>query len=190
MRIGLTGGIGCGKSTAGQIFQDLGFLRIDCDEVVKREVLTDASVLRQLRDRFGPNVFFADGTLDRARLAERVFASPSELRWLEAVVHPEVSRRWKGRMQEAPDKRWLVEIPLLFEKELQKEFDLVVCVACSPDVQLARLEQRGMTRSQAEQRMAQQLPLARKIELSDCVLSNDGTPDFLREQITRFVGRL
>lgn len=182
MILGLTGGIGCGKSTAGRLFEEMGFGRVDCDALVKDEVLRDPEILSRISEHFGPDVLNSD-QIDRARLAERVFGNTEELRWLESLVHPEVSRRWHARVKELPLRTWVVEIPLLYEKNLEKEFDFVVCVACSGPVQLARLEQRGMTRTQAEQRIAHQLPLARKIELSHFVLSNDGSTEFLRSQI-------
>jgi dephospho-CoA kinase len=188
--MGLTGGLGCGKSTAGKIFAELGFRRIDCDEIVRDEVLTDPKIVSAVAARLGADVLDGDGRINRARVGARVFSNAEALRWLEELVHPEVSLRWKAAIAAAPEARWLVEIPLLFERDLQKEFDLVVCVACSPEIQLARLEQRGMTRTQAEQRIVKQLPLARKIELSDCVLSNDGTPEFLRAQIENLVSRV
>lgn len=188
MILGLTGGIGCGKSTAAQIFESKGFRRIDCDAVVRDEVLTDPAIISQIQARFGSTVLRGDA-VDRVRLGELVFANPHELRWLEALVHPQVSARWRARVAASPTAAWVIEIPLLFEKGLEKGFDFIACVACSPSVQLARLELRGMTRTHAAQRISQQLPLARKIDLSDFVLSNDGAQDFLQRQIDLLVSR-
>lgn len=184
MILGLTGGIGCGKSTAAKQFEELGFRRIDCDEIVRTEVLTDPSIIAAIATHFGTGVMAATGgTVDRSKLARVVFENAAELRWLEELVHPEVHRRWTIQIKEAPDAEWVVEVPLLFERELNKWFDFVVCVACSSGQQLARLEQRGMNRTLAGQRIDRQLPLARKIELSDFVLSNDGTREFLKRQV-------
>ncbi len=184
MILGLTGGIGCGKSTAAKLFEELGFRRIDCDAIVREEVLTAPNIIAAVAGHFGSDVLQAGGrAIDRSNLGRRVFGNADELRWLERLVHPEVHRRWTELVKQAPDLEWVVEIPLLFEKELNKWFDFVVCVACSSPEQLSRLEQRGMNRTLAGQRIAQQLPLDRKIELSDFVLSNDGTPDFLRRQV-------
>jgi dephospho-CoA kinase len=190
MTLGLTGGIGCGKSTAARIFEELGFRRIDTDALVRTEVLTAPAVVERVRDRFGREVLTADGAIDRARLGAVVFGDEAALRWLEELVHPLVRERWQAQVSAAPEAKWVVEIPLLFEKGLENWFDFVVCVACAPSLQLARLEQRGMARMLAEQRISKQLPLVRKIELSDFVLSNDGTPDFLRQQISLLVARL
>lgn len=190
MILGLTGGIGCGKSTAAKLFEELGFRRIDCDEIVRTEVLTDPRIIEAIAERFGGQVMVPGRhVIDRSRLGSVVFANAAELRWLEALVHPEVHRRWTALVKEAPEAEWVVEVPLLFERELNKWFDFVVCVACSSGQQLARLEQRGMNRTLAGQRIDRQLPLARKIELSDFVLSNDGTREFLKRQVELTVVR-
>ena len=172
MILGLTGGMGCGKSTAARFFADHGFRRIDTDAIVRTEVLT------------------ADGAINRAGLARAVFGDDAARLWLEALLHPRVRACWQAQVHEAPAAAWVVEIPLLFENGLENRFDFVVCVACSPSLQLARLEQRGMARTLAEQRISKQLPLVRKTELSDFVLSNDGTPEFLRQQVSLLVARL
>ena len=189
MIVGLTGGMGCGKSTASRLFSELGFRLIDCDAIVREEVLTNPVVLAHLCAHYGASVAPC-GLVDRAVLASKVFANPTELRWLEALVHPEVSKRWRARVATDPDAFWVVEVPLLFEKDLYKLFDFVVCVACAAPSQLARLEKRGVSRELAEQRIAQQLPLSRKVDLSDFVLSNDGSPEFLKSQVTCLASRL
>ncbi|MBP7371832.1 MAG: dephospho-CoA kinase [Opitutaceae bacterium] len=189
MIFGLTGGMGCGKSTAGRLFAELGWRRIDCDALVRDVVLRDPAVVAQIGARFGQGVLAADGQIERARLAEAVFGDDAARLWLEALVHPEVRRHWAGQVQSAPQAMWVVEVPLLFEKNLEKMFDFTVCVACAPDLQLTRLEQRGIERTFALQRISKQLPLARKIELSDFVLSNDGTLDFLRDQVRQLMLR-
>jgi dephospho-CoA kinase len=182
--------MGCGKSTAARFFADHGFRRIDTDALVRTEVLTDPDVVVRIGERFGPGVLAADGAIDRARLGRIVFDDDVARQWLEALLHPLVRARWQAQLLAAPGAAWVVEIPLLFENGLENRFDFVVCVACSPSLQLARLEQRGMARTLAAQRISKQLPLVRKIELSDFVLSNDGTPDFLRQQVSLLVARL
>ena len=96
----------------------------------------------------------------------------------------------RATMRTEPGARWVVEVPLLFEKSLENWFDFMVCVACDPTLQLARLEQRGLDRLLAGKRISKQLPLARKIELSDFVLWNDGSPSFLKAQVDRIVDSL
>ncbi len=181
--------MGCGKSTASRLFSELGFRLIDCDAIVKEEVLVDPAIVARIIGHFGAAVA-PGGCINRSALAAKVFSHPEELRWLEALVHPEVSARWQARVAADPAACWVVEVPLLFEKDLYKLFDFVVCVACSHSQQLVRLEKRGVSRELAEQRIAQQLPLSRKVELSDFVLSNDGTPEFLKSQVTCLAKRL
>jgi dephospho-CoA kinase len=190
MNLGLTGGMGCGKSTAARFFADHGFRRIDADALVRTEVLTAPDVMAAIRERFGRGVLAADGTINRSSLARSIFGDDAARQWLETLLHPRVRALWQAQVRAAPEAAWVVEIPLLFENGLENRFDFVVCVACSPSLQLARLEQRGMARTLAEQRISKQLPLVRKTELSDFVLSNDGTPDFLRQQVSLLAAQL
>jgi dephospho-CoA kinase len=189
MILGLTGGLGCGKSTAAGMFAAHGFATMDSDAIVRNVVLKDAAVIAAIREHFG-NEVLAAGEVDRRQVARRVFADQAALRWLEELVHPRVFVHWRTRLAEAPDKAWVLEVPLLFEKSLQNWFDFTVGVASHSTVQLARLEQRGLPPPLARQRISQQLPLAQKIELADFVLLNDGSLAFLREQVARLVGLL
>jgi dephospho-CoA kinase len=190
MILGLTGGIGCGKSTAARAFERRGFHRIDSDALVRERVLTSASVMAELRVRYAETVFRADGSVDRAALAARVFAEDAEREWLEALTHPVLFALWRETLATDPTARWVVEVPLLFEHALENWFDFTVCVACSPEQQLLRLEQRGLPRLLAGQRISKQLPLARKIELSDFVLWNDGSTTFLQDEVDHLIASL
>ena len=190
MKIGVTGGLGCGKSTAAGLFERRGFHRLDSDRLVRDHVLTRPAVKVQIQRQFGDDMLAADGTINRARLAERVFADEAALRWLEELTHPVLFGLWREAFAADPGAQWAVEVPLLFEKKLENWFDFTVCVACSPTLQLARLEQRGMPRVLAEQRISQQLPLAQKIEQADFVLWNEGSAEFLQDQIDRLISSL
>lgn len=183
MVLGITGGLGCGKSTAARMFEQRGFKRIDSDALVREQVLTMPVVVDAIRARYGTDVVRSDGVVERASLAERVFADEKELRWLEGLTHPLVFGLWRTTLASDPSARWVVEVPLLFEKGLENWFDFTVCVACSPEQQLVRLEQRGLSRSLAGQRISKQFPLARKIELSDFVLWNEGAARFLEAEV-------
>lgn len=182
--------MGCGKSTVARSLESRGFRRLDSDELVHEKVLRDPAVLAALESRFGASILNADGSVNRAALAAAVFAVETELRWLEELAHPAVFALWRAAFAEAPTARWVVEVQLLFEKRLENWFDFTVCVACSPAQQLARLEKRGVPRGLAGQRISKQLPLARKIELSDVVLWNEGSPEFLQAEIDRLVDAL
>jgi dephospho-CoA kinase len=190
MIAGITGGLGCGKSTVARLCEQRGFRRLDSDALVRDRVHTAPEVIASLRERYGAVVFAADGTVDRAALAEKIFAADAERQWLEELTHPRVFALWREAFATAPDARWVVEVPLLFEQALENWFDLTVCVACAPERQLARLEQRGLPRVLAVQRISKQLPLARKIELADLVLWNDGSPAFLEAEVDRLVNVL
>ena len=190
MTVGITGGLGCGKSTVARLFEQHGFRRLDSDALVRDRVLTSPAVVGALRARYGATVFGRDEAVDRGALAARVFADDTERVWLEELTHPVLFGIWRETLAAAPEARWAIEVPLLFEKALENWFDFTVCVACAPEQQLARLEQRGLPRVLAGQRISKQLPLARKIELSDFVLWNDGSPAFFQAEVDRLVAAL
>lgn len=190
MIAGITGGVGCGKSTAARMFEARGFRRLDSDQIVRERVLVDPAIKAAIRERYGAEVFAANGEISRPALAGRVFSDEAELHWLEELTHPAVFAAWQAAFDADPGARWAVEVPLLFEKGLENWFDFTICVACAPAKQLARLEQRGLPRALAGQRISKQLPLARKIELSDFVLWNEGSPEFLEAQIDHLANAL
>lgn len=183
MIAGITGGVGCGKSTVARLLEQRGFRRLDSDQIVRDRILHEPDVVAAVRARYGDAVVGPDGAINRPALASKVFPSDEERLWLEELTHPGVFAAWRAAFAAEPQARWAVEVPLLFEKALENWFDFTVCVACAPDKQLARLEQRGLPRVLAGQRISKQLPLARKIELSDFVVWNEGSPEFLATQV-------
>jgi dephospho-CoA kinase len=190
MILGLTGGFGCGKSTAARLFAEWGFRHVDSDIIVREQVLPSPAVSSAIRGRYGDRVFLETGQVDRPALARIVFADDTERLWLENLTHPQFLEIARGLLRSHPGSDWVLEVPLLFEISLENWFDFTVCVACDGASQLARLEQRGLDRALAEQRISKQLPLARKIELSDFVLWNDGSTGFLKSQVDRIVDSL
>ena len=188
--VGLTGGMGCGKSTAAAMFADRGFRRLDADQTVRDELLPGPAVAEAIRARLGPAMLAADGSVRRDKVAEVVFSDPAALAWLEELLHPRLLARWREVFAQSKGTAFIVEVPLLFEKGLENWFDFTVCVTTDSALQLRRLEQRGIPPELARQRLVKQLPLARKCELADHVLLNDGTPDFLREQVNALADRL
>lgn len=190
MILGITGGIGCGKTTVVGLFERREFRRLDSDVLIRDRVLTLPAVQAALRERYGERVFTAEGSVDRRELAARVFSDEADLRWLEERTHPPLFELWRTAFAMEPEANWAVEVPLLFEKRLENWFDFTICVASAPAQQLARLEQRGLPRALAEQRISKQLPLAHKIESADFVLWNDGTPEFLEAQVNRLIESL
>lgn len=195
MIAGITGGLGCGKSTVGRALEARGFRRLDSDQIVREQVLVDPAIVAAVRQRYGdavldPATLGTAPALLRAALADKVFHDDAERLWLEELTHPGVFIAWRRAFAAEPGARWAVEVPLLFEKALENWFDFTVCVACAPAQQLARLEQRGLPRALAGQRISKQLPLERKIELSDFVLWNEGSPAFLEAQVDRLADAL
>src|SRR5580700_7525402 len=190
MILGLTGGLGCGKTTAARLFVERGFRHIDADAVIRERVLPSDGVSAAIRARFGGQVFTPAGQVDRPSLAAIVFADDAQRQWLEELTHPRFFEIARAILREEPGANFIIEVPLLFEKELDNWFDFTVCVGCDEGAQLDRLEQRGVDRAQAGQRISKQLPLARKIELSDFVLWNDGSAGFLKAQVDRIVDSL
>jgi len=188
--VGLTGGMGCGKSTAAALFAERGFRRLDADQVVRDELLPSADIAQAIRQKLGPAVLAADGRVRRDKVAEKVFADTASLAWLEDLLHPRLMKRWKEIFAVEEGVAFIVEVPLLFEKGLENWFDFTVCVTTDSATQLRRLESRGVPPEQARQRLVKQLPLARKCELADHVLLNDGSPEFLKEQVNALADRL
>jgi len=188
--VGLTGGMGCGKSTAAALFAERGFRRLDADQVVRDELLPSPDVALAIRARLGPAMLTGSGQVRRDKIAEKVFADPAALAWLEELLHPRLLARWREIFAAASGVAFIVEVPLLFEKGLENWFDFTVCVTTDSATQLRRLESRGIPLEQARQRLVKQLPLARKCELADHVLLNDGSPEFLREQVAVLADRL
>jgi dephospho-CoA kinase len=188
MVIGLTGGIGCGKSTAAACFAELGFVVIDADQLA-RQVLESHVCVSRLRERWGAACLDSRGVPDRKWIAAKVFTDADERAFLESVTHPEVARLRREATADA-SVDYVVEIPLLFEKELTDGFGSIVVVACSDDVRRVRLRGRGLSDEEISARIASQLSLVEKVKRANVVLWNDGEPAFLREQVRVWVDRL
>ena len=188
MVLGLTGGIGCGKSAALAVFARLGFNVVDADQLA-RSVLVRPEVVRQLTERWGREALGADGLPDRAWIGRKVFGAPAELAFLEALLHPEVARLRAAAVADST-RHHVVEIPLLFEKGLEAGYDCVICVACSDAVRLTRLASRGLSLADAQARIDAQMPLGQKVAKSKHVLWNDGDIAALEAQVKQLVARL
>ena len=188
MVIGLTGGIGCGKSAAAACFAEFGYNIVDADQLA-RQVLESDGCVSLLKARWGDACLGPDGRPDRSWIAAKVFDDPVELAFLEGLTHPQVARLRQRAVMDA-SRHHVVEIPLLFEKNLTQGFALIVCVACSEEVRRARLLKKGLSESQILRRINSQMTLSEKVKRSDVVVWNDGEPSFLREQVAALVGRL
>lgn len=182
MKVGLTGGIGCGKSTVLRLCEERGALVVESDAIVRELLASDRKVIAEVVESFGEEVLDGEGKIDRGRLGGIVAIDSDKLLRLESILHPIVRRVWTQKVAEQ-DSLAVVEIPLLFEKNLQELFDQTVCVASSPKVQMERLRARGLSDSQIQWRQQRQMPLLRKMEMADVVLMNNGTLQHLNEQL-------
>ncbi len=187
--IGLTGGIASGKSTVARMLAELGAVVIDADEEARLAVLPGEPAWEQIRQTFGSGYFRLDGTLDRRRLAERVFHDSEALRALNAIVHPEVGRRMQAKVLRAQmdgARVVVLDVPLLIEANMQGDVDEVWLVAASEATQLERLvRHKGYPPEEARARIAAQLPLSVKRRYADVVIENDGDEAKLRELVGR-----
>jgi dephospho-CoA kinase len=184
--LGLTGGIGMGKSTATDLLRQRGLPVVDTDLLAREIVEPGQPALTEIVQHFGPEFLDSDGRLRRDKLADRVFADESERRQLEALTHPRIRERW---MVEAASWRasgqpiGIVVIPLLFETGSEGGFDALVCIACSAATQQQRLRARGWTHTQVEQRLRAQWPVERKVAASHYVVWTEGTLQAHAEQL-------
>ena len=185
---GLTGGPGMGKSSAAAFLAERGVAVVDTDDLAREVVQPGEQGLEAVRREFGPEVIARDGTLDRAAMAAVVFENPAAREKLEAILHPLIRQRWqeaaKGWRAEGL-KAGVVVIPLLFETGAEQEFASVICIACSPRLQSARLHERGWNAEQVSGRLSAQWPIERKIDRSQYVVWNDSSVEVLREQLGR-----
>jgi dephospho-CoA kinase len=180
LSVGLTGGIGSGKSEVSRRLADLGAVVIDADRVAREVVEPGTPGFHRVVAAFGDAVVRPDGALDREALGRVVFADPDKLATLNGIVHPLVGQVIAERMAEVerdhPDAVVVYDVPLLVENNLADRYDVVVVVAAEPSTQLRRLvEQRGMPEEDARARIAAQAPLDAKLAVADVVIDNDGT---------------
>ncbi len=176
--LGLTGGIGMGKSTSARLLAERGIPVIDTDAIAREVVEPGQPALQEIVARFGPELIDPGGKLRRSVLAEIVFASPEKLKQLEAILHPPIRQRWTAQAEEWRDQgreAAAVVIPLLFETEARPQFEAVICVACSSATQQERLRARGWSSEQIQKRINAQWPVERKMADSDYVLWTEGT---------------
>lgn len=179
MYVGLTGGIGSGKSALAALLAEQGAHVIDADLLARQVVSDEAQVIE---GQLGPGLLASDGSVNRAALAARIFSDPAARAWLESLVHPEVARRAAAlRAGLPPDAVVVYDVALLAEKGMRGQFDAVIVVTAPVEQRLARLEQRGVPRDDALARMAAQASDEERARIADIVVDNSGSMNDLRE---------
>ncbi len=187
LKVGLTGGIGAGKSEVSRLLVSYGAVLIDADRIAREVVEPGTPGLAAVVEAFGPAILTADGTLDRPGLGAVVFSDPEKLATLNRIVHPLVGAR-SGELEAAagPDSVVIHDVPLLAENGLAPLYDLVVVVDAAPQTQRDRLVRlRGMTPQEADARMAAQADREQRLAVADLVIDNDGPLAALEPQVRK-----
>lgn len=192
LKVGLTGGIGAGKSEVSRLLVECGAVLIDADRIAREVVEPGTPGLAAIVDAFGTEVLTADGSLDRPKLGSLVFADPDRRAVLNAIVHPLVGARSRELEAAAPEDAVVVhDVPLLAENALAPLYDLVVVVDADPRTQLDRLIRlRGMTEEDARARMAAQATREKRLEIADVVIANDVPLEELQRRVREVWGEL
>jgi dephospho-CoA kinase len=188
--LGLTGGVGMGKSTSAQMLQWRGAVIVDTDDLARQIVQPGQPALAEVQDVFGGDILGSDGQLRREELARIVFGDAAARQKLEAILHPRIRELWRAQVAAwRQDGRPLavVVIPLLFETNAEADFDAVICVGCTAATQRQRLQVRGWTPEEIEQRIAAQWPIAEKMVRANYVIWTEAGMDVHAQQLYRIV---
>jgi dephospho-CoA kinase len=193
--LGLTGGLGMGKSTVADLLRHRGLRVVDTDDLARQLVEPGQPALIDIAQTFGPDLIDPQGRLQRAPLAQRVFANDASRRQLEAILHPRIRALWKEQVahwHRADERAAVVVIPLLFETQAESEFefDAILCVACSAPTQSLRLQSRGWSAADVALRNRAQWPVDTKMARADFVLWNEAELSVLDEQLSRVLMRV
>jgi dephospho-CoA kinase len=183
LRVGLTGGIGSGKSSVGEALQELGAIVIDSDELARNVIERGTPGYEQVVAEFGDEIL-TSGEIDRAKLAAQVFNDETKRKNLESIIHPLVRKAAEELSKNLPSDAIVVnEIPLLFETNGASRFDFIISVSVQEEIRVARLKQRGMKEYEIAQRVAAQATDAQRASISDVVIENNGSLDDLTAQV-------
>jgi dephospho-CoA kinase len=193
--LGITGGIACGKSLICRFFSEQGAIVLSADELAREAVRPGKEAHKAIVAHFGRDILTEDGSINRARLAKKIFQVPAERHFLNRITHPAIACLADQRLnalRKDPDVPLIIyEAPLLFEAKAEGRVDLVLVVATTAQRQLERLMQRdNLSREEALQRISAQMPLAEKISRADILVENNGTPEETKKLITRIYEKL
>jgi dephospho-CoA kinase len=190
--VGLTGGIASGKSMVAKDFKALGARLIDADRISREVVRPGSKAWKKIVKTFGKEVLTSAGGIDRKKLGAVVFASPARLKKLERITHPEILAQIRRDVNAARgEKLVIIDLPLLFEAQLERMVDRTIVVWAPESVQAKRLAERsGLSRAEIKKRLAAQMPIDRKKQLADIVIDNSGTRGKTRREVKKIWGVL
>ncbi|MTD41009.1 dephospho-CoA kinase [Erwinia sp. CPCC 100877] len=184
--VALTGGIGSGKSTVADAFAAQGIAIVDADIIAREVAAPGEPALNDIQAHFGADVIAADGTLNRRKLREIIFATPQEKAWLNALLHPLIQSRTREAVARASSPYILWVVPLLVENQLQSRANRVLVVDVAPETQITRTMKRdGVTRDHAQQILAAQASREARLSVADDIINNDGDPQNAIAEVTR-----
>lgn len=191
MNIGLTGGIACGKSTVANMLVERGALLVDADRIAREVVEPGSPALAEIAEAFGHHLIGPDGSLNRKELGNLIFGDISARKKLESITHPRIRSLMRERVaayeQQFPDKLVVVDVPLLYESNLQGMYEKVMVVYVPRELQLRRLMDRdGISLEAAEERLKAQWPIDKKKELADYLIDNSGSREETERQVSEF----
>ena len=184
MIIGLTGGIGSGKSTIAQMFRELGAFVIDADEI-NHQLLAQKPILDNIIQHFDNKILNKDGSLNRARLRSIIFESAEERAFLENLLHPLIISEIQARARKAPQETYIiVDIPLLIEANFQDAVQRILVVDCPENLQIERISKRdGIPKETIEAIMGSQAPRGKRLSFANDVIENNGSREALKEKV-------
>ncbi|HEY4566756.1 MAG TPA: dephospho-CoA kinase [Savagea sp.] len=191
MIVGLTGSIATGKSTVARAFEKRGIPVVDADVAARVVVEKGQPALRKIKEAFGPSILHDDGTLNRQALGARIFTNDDERKVLNEIMHPAIREAMEMKKREWLEKGApivMMDIPLLFENDLEQTVDRIVVVTVSESTQLKRLMARNdLTEEEARARIASQWPVAEKAKRAHDVIDNDGTLEETDRQVSQII---
>ena len=185
--LGLTGGIGSGKSAATDHFQSLGINIVDADIIAHKAVSQDSPALSTIAEHFGKNIILSNGDLNRAKLRDIIFHEPREKQWLESLLHPIIRKEIRKQLALSKSIYTILSAPLLFENNLQLEVDRVLAIDCEEPLQIKRASQRDDNKTELiEKIISQQIDRNTRLAKADDVIDNSGSLDDLRKSVEHY----
>ena len=183
IKVALTGGIGSGKSAAGDFFEDLGAVVVDADQLSRDVIERGTDGFDELVATFGDEIL-TNGILDRSKLGKIVFADPAARKTLEAIIHPRVAEAFDEIIEDSPEDAVIIyQIPILVETKGQNRFDYIITVEATLENRISRLKNRGLKSYEIEARMKAQATDEQRAEIADLIFKNDGDLDSLLRQV-------